>query len=170
MRQIDRLDAAVKDLLVYARPKPPAKTVQNLSNVMERALMLFREHPGCRSVRVRTQGLEAAVETPVDDAQMHQVLTNLLLNAAHACAPKGEIWCRLEPMRDGARIEIEDNGAGIRPDLLEKVFEPFFTTKSRGTGLGLPICKRIVETHGGTIRLDSEPGRGTRVTIELPGC
>ena len=67
-----------------------------------------------------------------------------------------------------ARIEVRDDGAGIRRSDLDRIFEPAFTTKSAGTGLGLPIVKRVVDDHGGTIALDSESGRGVRVVIRLP--
>lgn len=169
MRQIDRLDAAVRDLLVFARPKPPVRRVQNLSEVVERALLLLRREPTCRTLAIHCEGLDRRIDIAVDETQIQQVMTNLLLNAAHACGPRGQVWCRLAQLPRSARIEVEDDGVGIKPDLLDKVFEPFFTTKARGTGLGLAICKRIVETHGGSIRLDSTPGKGTRISIELPG-
>lgn len=168
MRQIDRLDSAVRDLLIYARPKPPQRRLHDLSTIIERALILFREEPTCRHVRVLCEGLGQKVEAPVDDGQIHQVLTNLLLNAAQACKTDGRIWCRLRPNGRGAQIQVEDDGAGMPPEIMRRVFEPFYTTKARGTGLGLPICKRIVETHGGSIHLDSRCGHGTRVTIDLP--
>ncbi|MCK6485980.1 MAG: hypothetical protein HUU22_14090 [Phycisphaerae bacterium] len=167
MRQIDRLDSAVKDLLVFARPKPPRRRTHNLAEIFERSLMLCREEPTFRTLRVHSDGAGRPVNASVDDNQMSQLFTNLLLNAAHACGPGGEIWCRMNALPGGVRIEIEDHGVGIPAEIRDKIFEPFFTTKARGTGLGLSICKRIVETHGGTILVESEVGRGTRVTVEL---
>jgi signal transduction histidine kinase len=67
-----------------------------------------------------------------------------------------------------AVVDIVDEGAGIPPENLPRVFEPFFTTKHRGTGLGLPITRRVVEAHGGHVELQSQPGRGTTVTLRLP--
>ena len=72
------------------------------------------------------------------------------------------------PMRDGVVLAVSDSGRGIEAEHLERIFDPFFTTKEEGTGLGLPICKQIVEQHGGTIRIESEPGHGTRVMVLLP--
>lgn len=168
LRQIDRLDAAVKDLLVYARPKPPSTTRVNLNDLIERALILFRQEPAFRNVRVRCEGLNCEHEAQVDEAQMQQVLSNLLINAAHACERGGDICCRITRLESCFRIVIEDNGIGIPADILPRIAEPFFTTKSRGTGLGLSICQRIVEAHRGVMSFASEVGKGTRVTLEIP--
>jgi len=65
-------------------------------------------------------------------------------------------------------VEIRDSGVGIPPQVVQRLFEPFFTTKTRGTGLGLPLCRRIVEAHGGRVRVTSAPGLGTIITVEIP--
>lgn len=168
LRQIDRLDAAVKDLLVYARPRPPSIKRVDLNTLLERALILFRQEPAFRNLRVRCEGLNCEHEADVDDAQIQQVISNLLINAAHACERDGEICCRISRLESSLRLTVEDNGLGIPAEVLPRVFEPFFTTKARGTGLGLSICLRIVEAHGGSMSISSEPGQGTRVTVEIP--
>ncbi|MEK6643075.1 MAG: protoglobin domain-containing protein [Planctomycetota bacterium] len=167
LRQIDRLDAAVKDLLIYARPKPPERAVHDLGRIIEHCLIMLREEPSLRTVKVHYDGAGRGHAVHVDEAQVEQVLTNLFLNAAHACEDGGEIFCRVT--RDGPRtnIVVEDTGCGISPHQLAKVLEPFYTTKARGTGLGLSICKRIVDSHGGDLKIESQVGRGTRVTVEL---
>jgi len=168
LRQIDRLDAAVKDLLVYARPKPPNATKQSLDSIVERALILLREEPAFRRIQVRCKGLDGEHRVVVDESQMQQVICNLLLNAADASEDGGEITCRVRQLPAKIRLIVEDNGRGMPPEVLTRVFEPFFTTKAKGTGLGLPICRRIVEAHGGTIDIQSVVGKGTRVIIEIP--
>ncbi|MBX3395533.1 MAG: hypothetical protein KF841_09205 [Phycisphaerae bacterium] len=169
LRQIDRLDSAVKDLLIYARPRAPTKLPVNLGKLVERVMLLFREEPSFRAVNLICHGLDSDIIGDVDEMQIDQVVYNLLLNAAHACDSSGGIVaCKLQRTADRALIVVEDNGIGIPKPVLARVFEPFFTTKAKGTGLGLPICKRIVELHGGTLRIESEVGRGTRVTVELP--
>lgn len=168
LRQIDRLDATVKDLLVYARPPAPVRARRSLGEIVERTLILFRGEPSFRDVQIGCEGLDCDTRVEVDEYQIQQVITNLMLNAAHACENGGEVICRLTPIDDGIRIIVEDNGCGMPPESLSKAFEPFHTTKVRGTGLGLPICKRIVEAHGGTIRIESQVGKGTAVVIEMP--
>lgn len=168
LSQIDRLDAAVKDLLIFARPKPPTTAPTNLSEVVAATLTLLREEPAFRRVQVRCDGLDEAHRALADATQMQQVVTNVLLNAAHACEDGGEIDIRIIPRQRAVLLTIEDKGIGMSPDVLSRAFEPFYTTKARGTGLGLSICKRIIEAHHGTLEIKSRVGWGTRVTIELP--
>jgi signal transduction histidine kinase len=168
LRQIDRLDAAVRDLLVYSRPKPPELRSHSLGEVLQRALTLLREEPTMRNVRIHTRGLQNAVRLPLDETQMQQVITNLLLNAAQACAQEGDIYLTMQQEGRSVLLEVRDEGIGMSPEVAARAFEPFFTTKSRGTGLGLPICKRIVEAHGGRIHLSSRRAYGTTVRVELP--
>jgi signal transduction histidine kinase len=102
---------------------------------------------------------------------LETVLLILLTNALDALPPGGEIrmWCRPLPSNQ-IEIAVQDNGAGISPTDLSRVFEPFFTTKEpgKGTGLGLAIARNFVTEHGGSIRLESQPGRGATAYIELP--
>jgi len=168
LRQIDRLDAAVKDLLIYARPKPPNKSPHDIGEIVQHALMILREETAFRRLRIHSDGMGHGHVVRVDAAQLQQVITNLLINAAHACEGGGDVYCRVARIESGVRIAIEDTGMGIAPHVLVKVFEPFYTTKAKGTGLGLSICQRIVESHGGTLKIDSQVGKGTRVTVDLP--
>jgi two-component system NtrC family sensor kinase len=103
-------------------------------------------------------------------SQVNQVVMNLLVNAAQAIEQRGEIAVRTALHEDGALIEIADNGAGIAPQHLDRIFEPFFTTKpvGQGTGLGLSLSYSIVKDHGGSIKVDSTLGRGTRFRVWLP--
>jgi signal transduction histidine kinase len=103
--------------------------------------------------------------------KVNQVFLNVLLNAAQACAPGGVVQARTRPDAPGAVVvEVEDDGAGIRPEHLPRVFEPFFTTKpvGQGTGLGLAVSYGVVRDHGGTITAESESGRGSLFRIRLP--
>jgi two-component system NtrC family sensor kinase len=106
-----------------------------------------------------------------DAGNLRQLLMNLLLNAIYFTPEGGSI--RIATGQDdggGIRLSVSDTGPGIPPDKLGKVFDPFFTTKpvGEGTGLGLTICHRIVEEHGGTIDVESEQGKGTTFVIRLP--
>ncbi|MBI2059148.1 MAG: HAMP domain-containing protein [Nitrospirae bacterium] len=103
-------------------------------------------------------------------SELNQVFLNLLVNAVDAISERGDLWLRTRRKDGSVEIEIEDNGAGMPPEVQKKIFEPFYTTKpvGRGTGLGLSISYNIVQKHGGSIRVDSSPGRGTKFTISLP--
>jgi signal transduction histidine kinase len=108
-----------------------------------------------------------------DAQRLKQVFWNLLINACQAMPQGGVIRLQGEPVpvsgsgEDRVSITASDTGEGIGPDHIEKIFDPFFTTKSEGTGLGLAIVNRIITDHNGTIDVESEPGKGTRVRISL---
>src|SRR5205814_9146486 len=98
------------------------------------------------------------------------VFQNLLLNGAHAMQGQGTIRISLTAVDSWCCIAFSDAGPGIPPEIRDKILTPFFTTKSRGTGLGLPTAKRIIEAHGGRIAVACPPGGGTTVTVELPSA
>jgi two-component system sensor histidine kinase PilS (NtrC family) len=102
-----------------------------------------------------------------DGDQIRQVFWNVILNAIQAMAGQGELAIDVTYENGLVRVSIADTGPGIPPEELERVFEPFHTTKPRGTGLGLPIARRIIQAHGGAIAVESQPGAGTRVTFTL---
>ena len=104
-------------------------------------------------------------------SQVNQVFLNLITNAVQALPPEnGEIILSSRNENDGVKIEVEDNGAGILPEVLPKIFDPFFTTKAigKGTGLGLSISYQIIKDHGGRINVESQAGKGTKFTVWLP--
>jgi signal transduction histidine kinase len=97
------------------------------------------------------------------------VVVNLVTNAAQAVAEGGRVAVSLAAEGGSVRLTVEDDGAGMPPDVAARAFEPFFTTRpARGIGLGLPIVQGIVERHGGTVALDTAPGKGTRVSVTFP--
>jgi len=105
----------------------------------------------------------------VNAEKILQVALNLIRNALQATREGGHIRIGLARAGDRARIEVADDGVGIAPEHLGRIWEPFFTTKGEtGTGLGLGICKRIVEEHGGAIRVESALARGATFTVDLP--
>ena len=107
-----------------------------------------------------------------DSAQLTQVLVNLVLNALHAMADGGTLTLRTEAGEGKVRLIVTDTGTGMDAATLEQIFLPFFTTREvdQGTGLGLSVVHGIVTGHGGTIDVQSVPGRGTVCTITLPAC
>jgi len=166
--QIGRLDATVKDLLQYARPTPPKATRVTVDGVVTRVLTLLRKEPSLQRVRVKYDRRDRDAAVYADDAQVEQLLFNLILNAAHASDDGGVIHIGVMQKNDDVELHVRDEGRGMSPEVIERAFEPFYTTKARGTGLGLSICRRIVEVHGGDIRLESKLGEGTRVIVALP--
>jgi C4-dicarboxylate-specific signal transduction histidine kinase len=165
----------VQNFLTLARRNPPQRTAVQLNAVVEAGLQLLAHTLRLDSVIVHQH---LAADLPLigaDASQLQQVVVNLLLNAQqvlhHVAAPR---WISLTTWHDAARarvvLQIADSGPGIPAGLRARIFEPFFTTKpvGIGTGLGLSVCQGIIESHGGTIRVDHQPGAGAVFCIELP--
>ncbi|HTP26535.1 MAG TPA: ATP-binding protein [Anaeromyxobacteraceae bacterium] len=170
LREAGRLEQLVASFLEFSRPTPPRRERIDLERILTDTLEVFANDPLAARVEVERALMPAVAWCDPD--QLRQVFWNLLANAAQACAEQGEGKgrVRVECRSDGgsAQCSVEDNGPGIAPGDLARIFTPFFTTKDRGTGLGLAIVQRIVDVHGGTLSVDTSPGRGSRFTIRLP--
>jgi signal transduction histidine kinase len=114
--------------------------------------------------------LGGAGEALVDPGQLRQALDNVLRNAVEATPDGGQVTVTVRTRADGHDIEVADTGPGIPPEDLPRLFDLYFTTKKDGTGVGLAVTQQIVTAHGGTIEVDSEPGRGTRMTVKIPAA
>jgi signal transduction histidine kinase len=165
--QIDRLDATVRDLLVYSRPPALARGRLDLNELIARVLNVLREEPALRRIRVVHVRQDPLPEIQADERHLEQVIMNVLLNAADASAEGDKVV--ITTSFDGCvRMSIVDTGVGMNGEALRRSFEPFYTTKTKGTGLGLSISRQIVDAHNGRIVIESKRQRGTTVTVELP--
>jgi len=166
VNRIDALDVLIKDLLVFARPPQPRTGPVDLGALVRTTADLLGGDPALHGVAVRVEG---SVSPIVADAELLKIVfQNLLVNAAQAMRGEGTIRVVLETADGASRVTVHDSGPGMTADVLDKIFTPFFTTKVRGTGLGLPTAKRIVEAHAGSIAIRCPPGAGTVVTVDLP--
>jgi two-component system, NtrC family, sensor histidine kinase HydH len=167
-RELTASSKIIGDLLDFARERPLALGPCPLKPLVDEAVGLV---PARGNVRV-FNGVPDDIPVPqLDKEQFRQILINLVQNAVEAMPPErgGEVKVTADGGGDRLwAIRVEDNGVGIAKDTQEKIFQPLFTTKLRGTGLGLAIVSGVVKKHQGAIRVDSELGRGTRFTIELP--
>ena len=168
VRQIDRLNNTVTELLDYSRPAAIQPQAVELHRLVDRCVELFREDPQSRGIEVRVRHDDEPPALSVDPAQIQQVLYNLLLNASQMMGPGGTITIGTGLDGDHARLCVSDTGPGIPPEVAPHLFKPFFTTRRRGTGLGLAIVKKIVVAHEGTIDVRSTPGAGAEFCIRLP--
>jgi signal transduction histidine kinase len=168
LQQIDRLDSAVEDLLIYARPKPPELRQTDVGQVIRSCLNVLRGDPSLQALTLNCEGADHHLDAMIDPVQMEQVVSNLILNAAQACKSAGQITIALTATDDQLMICVQDNGEGMSDQTRKRALEPFFTTKARGTGLGLSICAHIVQAHHGSLKITSTQGVGTRVEICLP--
>ena len=164
--RIDGLNNLIKDLLLFARPPKPHPSLTNLTALVETTVDLLAGDPGLANVRVNVEGVSTTVMA--DPELMKIVFVNLIVNGAQAMGGRGEIDVQVRAETGACRVTVQDHGPGVPEAIRDKVFTPFFTTKARGTGLGLPTVKRIVEAHAGQISLLCPPGGGTTVAIQLP--
>ena len=170
---VARLNRIVSSLLSYTRPLNLNTHSVDVAEVVEEAAAFFEidtERTGGKIAIVRHFPEEPLV-CHVDTEQFQQVILNLLLNATQAMPEGGDIDVEVFPISKsdgGATLCVRDHGVGIKEEFQEKLFTPFFTTKEDGTGLGLVISRKIVEAHGGQIRVVSKPNEGTSFFIDLP--
>jgi two-component system sensor histidine kinase PilS (NtrC family) len=173
-RETDRLNRIITEFLLYTSPPRLRPSIVDVSHIIHETVTLLESDPRViGKISIQMDELpEVFVE--VDEAQFRQALWNLCVNGVDAMADSGTLT--ISALKDGtgkdgramARIIIEDTGEGIPPENLDRIFEPFFTTKGGGTGLGLPLAYKIIESHGGKIEAWSEPGKRTRFIVSLP--
>jgi len=172
--EIERLNSIITQFLEYARPAEPVFEQVNVKEVISQTISLV-------SARVKARKVEMSLHLPDHDVAVHgdprqlkQVFLNIILNAVQSMDGGGTLTVELRHSPGGgknldtASIIMKDTGAGIAPENLKKLFTPFFSTKKDGVGLGLSIAQSIVLKHNGTIGVESEPGKGTAFTIQLP--
>lgn len=194
-REVERLRDILTDFLRFAGALRLERTPVDVREVIEELADFYTPQAEQAGVRVRIDLPDSPIPALLDAPHFKQALLNLMLNATQAMSsPSGsgpapgsgpsnrdtnnakELIVRAERVRagmgaDGAcRVHVIDTGPGIPADRLEKIFTPYFTTKSGGSGLGLPVAKRIVQEHGGEIDVHTEPGRGTDFVITIPGA
>ncbi len=168
--EVRRLNRLMNDFLSFARDRELERKPGNLAKTVARALSMMRNEDHSRGIDWQLHSDREEIIAEYDDDALTQVLMNLFLNASQALNGNGKVEAQIEARdkgRDGIHMSIHDNGPGL-PDAPEKIFEPFFTTKTRGSGLGLPVCKQLIEKHNGRITAESQPGRGTTIHIWLP--
>jgi two-component system, NtrC family, sensor histidine kinase PilS len=169
LNEMDRLNRIVTEFLIYARPKPLVKEQCDILEIVRDTVNLIK------GGGEYAEGVRFAVDLPgspvlvkADHGQMRQVLLNLTLNAVQSLTGPGTVKIMAESFWGEAVIAVQDEGEGIPREDLDKIFYPFYSTKEGGSGLGLAIVYRIIEDHGGRIRVESAPGKGTKFTVNIP--
>jgi len=169
--EADRLTQVLAKLLGFSRMDEPKKDLLNMNDIVDDTV-LFMEHHLTRFKNVAIS-VEKKPDLPivyVDRIHVQQTMVNLLINAAQAMPEGGRIQIKTGMNNQYVFIAITDTGIGIKDEDLDRIFEPFFTTKEKeqGTGLGLSLCKRLIEANAGKIEVESKVGEGTTFTIMIP--
>jgi two-component system sensor histidine kinase PilS (NtrC family) len=180
-RGIKHLNKLVVDVTQYSRQKALDRAPVDLIELLEMSLTLVADRIRDKETPIKKKFSSQNLIGEWDADQLRQVFVNIIANAVDASAKNSPVTISTETLtlskrNNGAgpenqryaRVLVADQGKGIDKVSLERIFEPFFSTKKRGTGLGLAIVKQIIEQHGGTVAIESEPGQGARVTVDLP--
>ncbi len=169
-RETRRLTQITEEYLQFSRMPQPTGREEDLNVVLLELADFLRPELRRSGIRLVLNLDDRRPLVACDSRLLRQVILNLIRNAMDVVpAQSGQVMVVSVGERNGARIEVDDNGPGIPPDVLPRIFEPFFTTKQDGTGLGLAVVRQIVEEHGGTVTCSSLPGKGTTFRIWLPG-
>lgn len=165
----DRLEKIIRNFLEFSKPGSLESSEQDINQILDKTLQLCQHQLQKEGVVVTKEYEKDLPKIKMDSQRMTQVFLNLILNAREALLQGG--WLTVRSFaRDNKSVivEIQDSGMGIPSEIVNKIFEPFYTTKKTGSGLGLPIAKRIIEDHHGKIEIQSEHGKGTTVRVILP--
>jgi len=171
----ERATRIVRDLLTYAKPRPSTRSMIDLNHVVRETLELRADEQAANSIDAVTALASGLPPVFADAHRIQQVLLNLMNNAEQAMVGahgRGSLVVRTwhDASVNTVSFEVSDDGPGLAPEIRARIFDAFFTTKpvGEGTGLGLAVAYNIVKDHGGRIRVDSEPGRGTSFVVDLP--
>jgi len=167
INEIERLDSLVEKLLFFTQPLRLIRAPESIPALIEESLFALKDID-FSSMEMDKNYEQDLPPILIDKNYIIKALSNIFRNSIEAIKDKGKLYIRCEKDKSFVKIEIEDNGEGIKKDYLSRVFDPFFTTHNKGIGIGLTITQRIIEEHQGKIKLESEEGKGTKVTIYLP--
>jgi two-component system, NtrC family, sensor histidine kinase HydH len=166
--ETQRLETMMENMLDFARPLELNLSFQDMNQIAAQSLTVLSEMARERKVRLGSKIAPHIPEVLIDPLRLKQVLLNLLLNAIEA-SPEGEsVELNIYKKRKDIIVDVRDHGCGLPPGRKDKIFSPFFTTKSKGTGLGLPIAKKIVEAHQGILEVIENPVKGVTFRVIIP--
>jgi two-component system sensor histidine kinase HydH len=170
VQEVERLNRVIGQLLEFARPLTILRKPSPLPEVIEHSLKMIERDAQAKGIQIITSFASEITYVALDPDRINQVLLNLYLNAIEAMRDGGTLSVTLsrDERRQGAKITVSDTGIGIKQEDLIHIFDPYFTAKQSGTGLGLAIVHKTIEAHKGEVRVESEPGKGTTVTVVLP--
>lgn len=166
--EVQRLHGILENFLRFARIQDLDLRPCDLNEVVEDVSDFYEPTAMARSIVIRTQLDPDLPAVGLEPDLFKQALLNLVLNAEHAMPSGGELILTTRREGDHAFLDVTDTGVGMTEEVRSRIFDAFFSTRPAGSGLGLPTTRKIVEAHGGTIHVQSEPGKGSRFTIRLP--
>ena len=167
-KETDRLEQILEGFLRYIGKTELQLASVDISELVSDMIDFYSPQARGHSIIIRQHLYDKPLVCKADEGMLKQVVLNLFINAQQAMSDGGELLIRTDRRKNKAVIQISDTGSGIAADKLGNIFDAYYSSRPQGSGLGLPTAKKIVEAHEGRISVDSEPGKGTLFTIELP--
>jgi two-component system sensor histidine kinase HydH len=167
-REVTRLEEILAHFLQFAGRLRLERRPTDLNRVVSEVLDFITPAAHKKKIELRHHLSNGLPPLLLDRDRVKQALLNLVLNALEAMPGRGEVLVQTSVQGGAVRVDVTDTGPGIPPDVLPRIFEAYFSSKKTGTGLGLPIARRIVEEHGGIVEVFTEVGKGTRFTLWFP--
>ncbi|MBW3563797.1 MAG: GAF domain-containing protein [Acidobacteria bacterium] len=167
LASVKQTKGLIQQILRYGRPAEPLLHEIDLRQWLIESVPLLQSLAG-PTIDIQLEVPEREMMVRVDHDQLHQILANLVSNSRDAMGGSGQVVLRLNDEQTAARLSVSDSGAGIPPEHVQKIFEPLFTTKRLGTGLGLAVARQMIESHGGSLEVASELGKGATFHLRLP--
>jgi signal transduction histidine kinase len=163
-----RLEGMVKDMLDFSRPLDLNRIEVDIRSMIDECLAIVAENAKTQKVGMKAISADDLPPMPVDPMRIRQALINLLTNAVQSCSEGGNVTIHCYRKGKSLFLDVIDCGCGIPPEMREAIFSPFFTTRKNGTGLGLPIVKKIADAHGGSVEIIDNPSKGLTFRMIIP--
>ena len=168
LKETRRVNQIIEQFLALSRPFQLRLKESSPGDLLSSLVMLFQEEASSLRIKIETDIDPDLPSLQMDEEKLTQALINIMKNGMQAMEKGGALRVETHSFKDRVEVAISDSGSGIPPEEMEKIFNYYYTTKEKGVGLGLPIAHRIIEAHGGELKVESQPGSGTRVTVVLP--
>jgi two-component system, sporulation sensor kinase E len=166
--ELNRINHIVSELLLLAKPQQIKYTEADLQMILHDVISLLKTEASLHNIQIEFQVKNYPVMIECEPNQLKQLFINIVKNAIEASSAGDVVVITLESCDNKVSIHVKDEGVGISKELLERIGEPFYSSKEKGTGLGMTVSFKIVQSHNGTIKFSSEPEKGTEVTVQLP--
>jgi len=168
LKEIRRVNEIIEQFLTLSRPFQLNLKVSSLQDLLKNLVTLFQEEAASLGISLQPEIPSDLPLIKMDPERLTQAFINIMKNGMQAMGQGGTLRIETKSLKEGVEVIISDSGSGIPPEQMEKIFNYYYTTKEKGVGLGLPIAHRIIEAHGGQLKIESRVGSGTEVTVTLP--
>jgi len=168
LKEIRRVNEIIEQFLTLSRPFQLNLRESSLQDLLKNLVTFFQEEVSSLGITLQTEIPSELPLIKMDPERLTQAFINIMKNGMQAMGQGGSLRIETKSLKEGVEVIISDSGSGIPPEQMEKIFNYYYTTKEKGVGLGLPIAHRIIEAHGGQLKIESRVGSGTKVIVTLP--